>query len=102
MPQYMSFYKDHWELLVTLPICAHFDKNSYKAKKPMPSNNTCIAIEGFIIHFDIDSSTGLPSIFHLTVDNNQFSQAGAACHPTSQQKCALSSTASFSLMFCAK
>src|SRR6266487_1979202 len=69
--QYTSFYRTQRHLS-TLPIRAHFDDLRYKNKKPMPSNNTYVAVEGFLTHFDMDVNTGHPSLFHINVDNINF------------------------------
>jgi hypothetical protein len=55
-----------------LPIRAHFDGIRYKNKKPIPSNNTYIAVEGFLIRVEVDASTGQPVLFHVYVDNINF------------------------------
>lgn len=70
-PQYTSFFKTQRNLS-TLPIRAHFDETRYKNKKPLPSNNTYVAVEGFVTEVEIDSDTAQPYIFHISVDNISF------------------------------
>ena len=69
--QYTSFYKTQRNLS-TLPIRAHFDEVRYKNKKPIPSNNTYVAVEGFLNSVETDPNTGIPSIFNISVDNISF------------------------------
>ena len=69
--QYTSFYKTQHNLS-TLPIRAHFDKTRYKNKKPIPANNTYVAVEGFLNNVKVDSNSGTPTIFHINVDNISF------------------------------
>ena len=78
--QYTSFYKNQCHLS-TLPICAHFDEVRYKKKKPVLSNNTYVAVEGTLLHVDVNAGTGSPSLFHITVDSINF--LGRATLPTS-------------------
>jgi hypothetical protein len=70
-PQYTSFYKDHRHLSM-LPIHACFDDIRYKNKKPVPSNNTHVVVEGFLRHIDIDLNNGRASLFHIGADNINF------------------------------
>jgi hypothetical protein len=45
-PQYTSHYKSNRTLSI-LPVQARFNTNKYRTKKPIPSNNTYVSIEGF-------------------------------------------------------
>jgi hypothetical protein len=83
-PQYTSFYKAH-RSLSTLPLRAAFDDTRYKTKKPIPSNNTYVAVEGFLMEVETDSSTGRPTVFHVSVDNINF--LGKAVSPPSRGAC---------------
>ncbi|KAH9955994.1 hypothetical protein BC827DRAFT_1386171 [Russula dissimulans] len=69
--QYTTFYKDRRQLS-TLPIRAHFDNIRYKTKKPVPSNNTYVVIEGFLESVDFDLTDGHPSLFHIGTENISF------------------------------
>ena len=69
--QYTSFYKTQRNLS-TLPVRAHFDETRYKNKKPIPTNNTYIAVEGFLNNVIVDSKSGTSTIFHFSVDNISF------------------------------
>ena len=69
-PQYMSHYK-HNRTLSFLPIQAHFNSTKYKTKKPIPSNNTYVSIEGFLEDLQTDSS-GRATMFHVSMDNINF------------------------------
>lgn len=77
--QYTSFYKTQRNLS-TFPVRAHFDDVRYKNKKPIPANNSYVAVEGFLNDVEMDPSTGAPSIFHISVDNISF--LGKAILPT--------------------
>jgi hypothetical protein len=77
--QYTSFYKAQRNLSM-LPIRAHFDEVRYKKKKPLPANNTYVAVDGFLNDVDMDPNTGIPSIFHINIDNISF--LGKAVLPT--------------------
>jgi hypothetical protein len=79
-PQYTSFFKTQRNLS-TFPVRAHFDEARYKNKKPLPSNNTYVAVEGFITEVEIDPDTAQPSLFHVSVDNISF--LGKAVLPAS-------------------
>jgi hypothetical protein len=68
--QYTSHYKNDRALSI-LPIRAHFNSNKYKVKKPIPSNNTYVSMEGFLEDIEIDT-TGRVSLFHVSVDNINF------------------------------
>ena len=70
-PQYTSFYRDRRHLSM-LPIRAYFDDVRYKNRKPVPSNNTYICVEGFVTHVDIDLDNGQVSLFHMSTDNINF------------------------------
>ena len=69
-PQYTSHYKYNRSLSI-LPIQALFNSNKYKIKKPIPSNNTYIAVEGFLEEIETDS-TGHTTSFHISMDNINF------------------------------
>jgi hypothetical protein len=68
--QYTSYYKNNRPLSI-LPVQAHFNSNKYKTKKPIPSNNTYVSVEGFLEDIDTDSSA-LATCFHVSVDNISF------------------------------
>ena len=53
-------------------VRAHFDETRYKNKKPIPTNNTYIAVEGFLNNVIVDSKSGTSTIFHFSVDNISF------------------------------
>jgi hypothetical protein len=38
--------------LSTVPIMAYFDTACYRVKKPVPTNNTIVAVGRFLTHFD--------------------------------------------------
>jgi hypothetical protein len=69
-PQYTSYYKTDRALSI-LPIQAHFNTNKYRSKKPIPSNNTYVSIEGFLEDIETDSA-GRATLFHVAVDNINF------------------------------
>ena len=69
-PQYTSHYKGNRAQSI-LPVQAHFNSNKYKSKKPIPSNNTYVSIEGFLDNVDTDCN-GRASKFHVSVDNINF------------------------------
>ena len=69
-PQYTSQYKTNCNLSV-LPVQAHFNSSKYRTKKPIPSNNTYVSIEGFLEDVETDS-TGRANKFHVSVDNINF------------------------------
>lgn len=69
-PQYTSQFKTNRTPSV-LPVQAHFNSNKYKNKKPIPSNNTYVSIEGFLEDVDTDS-IGHATRFHVSVDNINF------------------------------
>ena len=71
--QYTSFYKTQRNLS-TLPVRAHFDETRYKNKKPIPTNNTYVAVEGFLNNVEVDSKSGTPTIFHFSVDKSASSE----------------------------
>jgi len=83
VPQYTSHYKYNRALSV-LPIQAHFDSNKYRTKKPIPSNNIYISIEGFLEEVETDSS-GHVTTFHVSVDNINF-LGRASLSPTTTGK----------------
>ena len=68
--QYTSYYRNH-RTLSTFPVQAHFNSNKYKTKKPIPSNNTYVSIEGFLDDIETDES-GRASTFRVLVDNINF------------------------------
>jgi hypothetical protein len=68
--QYESHYKTNRTLSV-LPVRAEFNLNKYKTKKPIPSDNTYVAFEGFLADIDTDT-TGHAFLFHIEVDNVNF------------------------------
>ena len=61
--QYESHYKTNRTLSV-LPVRAEFNLNKYKTKKPIPSDNTYVAVEGFLADIDTDT-TGHAFLFHI-------------------------------------
>jgi hypothetical protein len=66
--QYTSFYKIQRHLSL-LPIRAHFDSERYKnSRKPVPNDNTSVAVSGFVSHVETDES-GLLARLHVSVDN---------------------------------
>jgi hypothetical protein len=54
-PQYTSYYKNDCMLSI-LPVQAHFNLNKYQTKKPIPSNNTYVSIEGFLEDFETNTT----------------------------------------------
>jgi hypothetical protein len=68
--QYTSYYKSN-RTLSNLPIRAHFDQSKFKAKRPIPSNNTYVSIEGFLRDVDTDAS-GQATLFNVSIDNISF------------------------------
>jgi hypothetical protein len=68
--QYTSHYKDNRPLSM-LPVRAHFDLKTYKAKKPIPSDNTYVSVEGFLRDIETDAA-GHAIRFHISVDNINF------------------------------
>lgn len=68
--QYTSHYKNNRTLSI-LPVQAHFSSNKYKTKKPIPSNNTYVTIEGFLEDIETDMA-GRVTLFHVSVDNINF------------------------------
>ena len=77
--QYTTHYKANRALSI-LPIQAHFNSNKYRTKKPIPSNNTYVSLEGFLEGVETDT-TGHATLFHISVDNINF--LGKATLPTS-------------------
>ena len=88
--QYTTFFKDHVHLS-TLPICAHFDNNRYKNKKPIPSNNSFIAVEGFVLQIELDPDTGQVSFFHVAAENITFLGKGTNSTTPVATKCMFAS-----------
>jgi hypothetical protein len=68
--QYTSYYKSNRTLSI-LPVQAYFNSNKYKTKKPIPSNNMYVSVEGFLEDIETDSS-GLATRFHVSIDNISF------------------------------
>ena len=68
--QYTTYYKSN-RALSFLPVQAHFNSNKYKMKKPIPSNNTYVSVEGFLDAIGTDSN-GNVTTFHVSVDNINF------------------------------
>jgi len=68
--QYTSHYK-HNRTLSFLPVQAHFNSSKYKTKKPIPSNNTYVSIEGLLEDIQTDPY-GRATTFHISVDNINF------------------------------
>jgi len=83
--QYTSHYKNNRPLSV-LPVRAHFNLKKYKTKKPIPSDNTYISVEGFLEDIEIDTA-GHPILFHMSVDNISF--LGRAGAPSPSRACGL-------------
>jgi len=63
----MSFYRAQYIFIV--PITTQFDTTRYKKKKPLPSPNTFVVVEGFLTRFDVDHNSTVPTVFHISVDN---------------------------------
>ena len=76
--QYTAHYKNDHALSV-FPVCTHFNSNKYKTKKPLPSNNSFVYIEGFLENIDYDS-TGHATTFHVSVDNISFLGKATVSH----------------------
>jgi hypothetical protein len=68
--QYTSHYKNNRPLSI-LPVRAHFNLNKYRTKKPMPSDNTYVSVEGFLEDIETDAA-GHATLFHMVVDNISF------------------------------
>ena len=68
--QYTSHYKNNRSQSI-LPVQAHFNLTKYRTKKPIPSNNTYVSIEGFLEDVNTDSS-GQATSFHISVNNINF------------------------------
>jgi len=83
--------KDHSNLS-TFPVRAHFDDTKYKHKKPIPSNNINVVIEGFITEYNVDSSTGRVSLFHTNTENIGFPQKSTTHTGPPRQRSASSRT----------
>ncbi|KAN0107268.1 hypothetical protein V8E52_010320 [Russula decolorans] len=69
-PQYTSHYKTNRAQSI-LPVQAHFNSNKYRTRKPIPSNNTYVSIEGFLEDVETDTS-GCAMLFRVSVDNINF------------------------------
>jgi hypothetical protein len=82
--QFTTFYRKNNEV-AALPILAHFDSSRYKGTKPMPSiDQTQVAIQGYIVDFDLDANTGRIALFHVSVINITFlGRAGSFAAPAS-------------------
>jgi len=87
--QYTSYYKSNCTLS-NLPVRGHFDLNKFKAKRPIPSNNTYVSIEGFLRDVETDMM-GQATLFNMSIENISF--LGRAVLPASmaagQGKCYL-------------
>jgi hypothetical protein len=68
--QYTAYYKNR-RAVSTLPVRAFFDSNKYKSKKPVPSDNTYVSVEGFLGDVEMDES-GRATLFRMSVDNISF------------------------------
>ena len=68
--QYTTNYKTNRNLSV-LPVRMTFNSNKYKNKKPIPSNNTYVSVEGVLYDFETDTN-GQATRFWLSVDNISF------------------------------
>ena len=79
--QYTSHYKNNRSLSI-LPVHAHFTSGKYKTKKPVPSNNTYVSVEGFLDAIGTDSH-GNATAFHISVDNINFLGKAAVSSATS-------------------
>src|SRR6266849_7955271 len=73
--QYTTHYKTSRTNSI-LPICGHFNSNKYRNKKPVPSDNTYVSIEGFLDNVELDPM-GHASVFHIAVDNINFLRKAA-------------------------
>lgn len=69
--QYVSFYKSQPHLSL-LPVRACFNERRYRNQKPIPSNNACVSVGGFITSVEVDKESGQPSFFHVCVDSMNF------------------------------
>jgi hypothetical protein len=69
--QYISFHKIKPQLWM-FPVHALFKGPKYKNKKSMLYNNTSVCIEGLLSNIELDKNTGVPSFFHILVDNIGF------------------------------
>jgi hypothetical protein len=54
------------------PVHASFKGPKYKNKKSMLYNNTSVCIKGLLSDIELDKNTGVPSFFHILVDNIGF------------------------------
>jgi hypothetical protein len=68
--QYTSHYKTNKTLSV-FPVRCNFASNKYKLKKPIPNENSYVAVEGSLGDIENDS-TGQATLFHVSVDNINF------------------------------
>jgi hypothetical protein len=68
--QYTSYYKNNRTLSI-LPVQAQFNSNKFKTKKPIPSNNTYVSIEGFLENIETDTAERA-TLFSVSVDNINF------------------------------
>src|SRR5216684_2499497 len=80
-PQYTKIFKAQRHL-ATFPIRATFDDVCYKRKKPVPSNNTYVVVDGFLDHIEFDHNAH-PSLFHVSIDTIGF--LGRATTPARTQ-----------------
>lgn len=79
--QYTSHYKDNRPLSI-LPVRAHFSLKKYKARKPMPPDNTYVSVEGFLEDIETDTA-GHAALFHMSVDNISFLGRATSSFPIS-------------------
>jgi hypothetical protein len=68
--QYTSHYKTNKTLSV-FPVRALFNTAKYKLKKPAPSDNSYVSVEGFLAEIETDSNQR-PLRFLVSVDNINF------------------------------
>ena len=68
--QYTTYYKNNWTL-ANLPVRAHFDSTKYQKKSPLPSNNTYVAVEGFLGDIEKDTARHI-MLLHMSVNNINF------------------------------
>lgn len=93
--QYTSHYKNNRALSI-LPVQADLNSNKYRNKKPIPSNNTYVSVEGFLDDIETDTE-GHATRFHVSVDNIGF--LGRATFPPSPAVGQVPSTPSRSFRF---
>ena len=91
--QYTTHYKSN-RALSFLPFQAHFNSNKYKTKKPIPSNQTYVSVEGFLDAIGTDSNSNATT-FHISVDNINFLGKSTTSSATSSTAGILSSKSYF-------